>query len=93
MVAKDVDIFEVAGGPIFKFEAQEVADIRWGTTTEFDGNCRCKVSWKKENLRESICGIRISNKRKPAYSGCSATIPVWWKNEMKGWYVVSINMN
>jgi len=29
----------------------------------------------------------------PANSGCSVVIPVCWKKEINGWYVVSTNIN
>jgi hypothetical protein len=85
MMTENVDILEIAGGPIFELEAQEVTDIRWGPTTEFDGNCGSKVSCKEDKIEKSLCSIRTNNERKPANSGCSATIPVWWKNDTKGW--------
>lgn len=50
MMTENVDIFEIAGGPIFELEAQEVTDIRWGPTTEFDGNCGCKVSCEEDKI-------------------------------------------
>jgi len=84
MMSKNVDVVELAGGPIFELEAQEVTNIRWGPTTEFDGNCGCKVGCKAGKIERSDCCIRTNNLRKPANSGCSATIPVWWKNETKG---------
>jgi hypothetical protein len=48
MVAKDVDILEI-GGAILELDAQEVADVRRGTTAEFNDHSRSVISCRSKS--------------------------------------------
>lgn len=43
VVAKDIDVFEVAGGSVLDLEAKEVTDIGGRAAAEFNGKGRCVV--------------------------------------------------
>lgn len=94
VVIEDVDSLEGAVGAISELEPQELTGI-WGrSTAELNSESRAEVGFTKDPsaiaVRDKMTG---RNLRMAASSGCFFTTSVWWKNEMKGWKVVSMSMN